>query len=141
MMCMNDVCKIYFLITFFLGSVFLQSDVLRVARSMRDVFEMHALAAFELAPEHSGKEEDVFFSTDLDCESEEKATENPSPSNDSDGHGKVVDAAVDSEGLQNSVWASWGWLRQNPIGVPTEREHHVLSQGLPVYRVLLLKRR
>lgn len=35
---------------------------------------------------------------------------------------------------------STGWLRSNPLPVPTERELHVLAQGLPVYRVLLEKR-
>ncbi|MEB3264647.1 MAG: tRNA (guanosine(46)-N7)-methyltransferase TrmB [Synechococcus sp.] len=29
------------------------------------------------------------------------------------------------------------WRRQNPLPVPTERERHVLAQGLPVYRVLV----
>jgi len=28
------------------------------------------------------------------------------------------------------------WRRNNPLPVPTEREQHVLAQGLPVYRVL-----
>jgi tRNA (guanine-N7-)-methyltransferase len=28
------------------------------------------------------------------------------------------------------------WRRDNPLPIPTERETHVLSQGLPVYRVL-----
>jgi tRNA (guanine-N7-)-methyltransferase len=28
------------------------------------------------------------------------------------------------------------WLEHNPLPVPTEREQHVLAQGLPVYRVL-----
>lgn len=28
------------------------------------------------------------------------------------------------------------WRRTNPLAVPSERETHVLSQGLPVYRVL-----
>ncbi|MFM7674408.1 MAG: tRNA (guanosine(46)-N7)-methyltransferase TrmB [Synechococcus sp.] len=28
------------------------------------------------------------------------------------------------------------WRGENPLPVPTERERHVLSQGLPVYRVL-----
>ena len=28
------------------------------------------------------------------------------------------------------------WRPTNPLPVPTERERHVLSQGLPVYRVL-----
>ncbi|MEY2749805.1 MAG: tRNA ((46)-N7)-methyltransferase TrmB, partial [Cyanobacteriota bacterium] len=29
-----------------------------------------------------------------------------------------------------------GWLVQNPLPLPTEREIHVLTQGLPVYRRL-----
>jgi tRNA (guanine-N7-)-methyltransferase len=29
-----------------------------------------------------------------------------------------------------------GWLPHNPLPLPTERETHVLSQGLPVYRRL-----
>jgi tRNA (guanine-N7-)-methyltransferase len=29
-----------------------------------------------------------------------------------------------------------GWLLQNPLPLPTERETHVLTQGLPVYRRL-----
>jgi len=28
------------------------------------------------------------------------------------------------------------WRSSNPLPVPTERERHVLAQGLPVYRVL-----
>jgi len=28
------------------------------------------------------------------------------------------------------------WRASNPLPVPTERERHVLAQGLPVYRVL-----
>ena len=31
------------------------------------------------------------------------------------------------------------WLEANPLSVPTERELHVLSQNLPVYRVLFQK--
>jgi tRNA (guanine-N7-)-methyltransferase len=30
----------------------------------------------------------------------------------------------------------WPWRTSNPLPVPTERERHVLAQGLPVYRVL-----
>jgi tRNA (guanine-N7-)-methyltransferase len=32
------------------------------------------------------------------------------------------------------------WLADNPLGVPTRREQHVESQGLPVYRALYAKR-
>ena len=37
-------------------------------------------------------------------------------------------------------WAAAGWLPENPLRVPTEREVHTLSQGLPVYRCLLVKK-
>ncbi|KAG2444034.1 hypothetical protein HYH02_009232 [Chlamydomonas schloesseri] len=46
--------------------------------------------------------------------------------------------AIDIDALE-SVWAAGGWLRDNPVGTPTEREHYVLQQGLPVYRVLLVR--
>ena len=34
---------------------------------------------------------------------------------------------------------AWPWREHNPLPVPTERETHVLKQGLPVYRVLYLR--
>lgn len=46
---------------------------------------------------------------------------------------------VDWERVE-SCWAAWGWLRHNPLGVPTEREHYCMQQQLPVYRVLLEKK-
>jgi hypothetical protein len=39
----------------------------------------------------------------------------------------------------SSEWAKAGWLKKNPLGTPTEREHYVMQQGLPVYRILLRK--
>eukprot|EP00798_Chlamydomonas_sp_ICE-L_P008292 gene8292-1563_t len=36
-----------------------------------------------------------------------------------------------------SEWSKGGWLVDNPIGVPTEREVYVGQQGMPVYRILL----
>jgi len=30
-----------------------------------------------------------------------------------------------------------GWLSENPIGIPSEREVQTLGEGLPVYRVML----
>lgn len=39
-----------------------------------------------------------------------------------------------------SQWATAGWLKVNPIGVPTEREHYVLSCGGAAYRLLLVKK-
>ncbi len=51
---------------------------------------------------------------------------------DGEGEGEV-------EGEQ-LVWAQGGWLVDNPVGTPTEREHYVLQQGLPVFRVLLARK-
>eukprot|EP00976_Prorocentrum_cordatum_P019478 395018-Prorocentrum_minimum.AAC.1 len=36
-------------------------------------------------------------------------------------------------------WAAHGWLKENPMGVPTEREVYVLGDNLPVYRVMLVR--
>jgi hypothetical protein len=38
-----------------------------------------------------------------------------------------------------STWVEGGWLVDNPLGCPTERENYVLSQGGKVFRVLLVK--
>lgn len=50
-------------------------------------------------------------------------------------HGEPKDGAEEWES-----WAAAGWLPENPLRVPTEREVHTLSQGLPVYRCLLVKK-
>jgi hypothetical protein len=39
-----------------------------------------------------------------------------------------------------SKWAEGGWLVDNPLGVPTERENYVQGQGGKVFRVLLVKK-
>ena len=39
----------------------------------------------------------------------------------------------------SSAWATGGWLLENPLGVPTEREVQNLSQGKPCYRVMLVR--
>ncbi|KAF5836399.1 putative methyltransferase-domain-containing protein [Dunaliella salina] len=39
-----------------------------------------------------------------------------------------------------SRWAEAGWLKDNPVGVPTEREFYVEQQQLPVYRMLLIRK-
>jgi hypothetical protein len=60
-----------------------------------------------------------------------------SSSGSSSGSGSIVDDG--SEGFE-SQWAAGGWLSENPLGVPTERENYVLSQGGKVFRVLLVKK-
>jgi len=51
------------------------------------------------------------------------------------------DDSEDEGPLFVSEWAKAGWLKDNPVGVPTEREYYVAStQGAEVYRILLVKR-
>ena len=56
-----------------------------------------------------------------------------------EGAGDERDPGRD-DGLFASSWAGAGWLVENPLGLPTEREVHVMQQGLPVYRLLLVRR-
>ena len=143
------------------GQLFLQSDVKLVSSAMRNIFEMYAFDQFELAPQHSVREEDVFFSAQDDPTEGDPSGSPGGPSSnlpaggeaggtissdddlgrDDAEAGEEASAADSSEDYDNMVsrWAEAGWLRANPIGVPTEREHHVLQQGLPVYRVLLIR--
>ena len=98
-----------------IGRVFLQSDVEEVASSMRD--------AFEAAGSGSMLE----------------------PCRAAHGEPRGVATTVAAAAAENqSEWESWaeaGWLPENPFRVPTEREVHTLSQGLPVYRCLLVKKK
>jgi hypothetical protein len=139
--------------------------VWQVSSAMRNIFEMYGFEHFELAPEHSGRDEDVFFApidgesgaaasdeegvsgSDLEtATTDEDAAAGGASSGEEGGGGDEADASVVSPAdttedydSMKSVWAEAGWLRRNPIGVPTEREHYVLQQGLPVYRVLLVR--
>jgi hypothetical protein len=142
--------------------VFLQSDILHAAEGLRDAFEEVVPDAFDLAPPHSDPAR-VFLAgplTALAADSEGPRT---------DGSGKEEgDAAAAARGAAGedsweflgaaaggassddtdgeatvfvSEWAKAGWLRDNPVGVPTEREYYVAAtQGGDVYRVLLVKR-
>jgi hypothetical protein len=64
-----------------------------------------------------------------------------SDSSKADGHAEVgiSEEAHSSEGFV-STWAEGGWLVENPLGVPTERENYVQNQGGKVFRVLLVKK-
>ncbi len=117
---------------------------------MRNCFEMYAGKSFELAPQHSGREEDVFFSSASIGPQPEGGLEESDSSSAGDGReasasGISTDDDSTAEDDQQeedfdsmqSEWSKGGWLRVNPIRVPTEREHYVMQQGLPVYRVLL----
>ncbi|GIL64664.1 hypothetical protein Vafri_18575 [Volvox africanus] len=68
-------------------------------------------------------------------------------STDEDGGASGIDGsssgAMENDdadiGSMVSEWAKGGWLAENPIGTPTEREHYVVQQGLPVFRMLLVR--
>lgn len=103
-----------------IGRVFLQSDVEEVASSMRAAFEGAASGAM-LEPCRTAHGEPP-----------------PQPAG-----GGEEEAAATGGAAKKKEWASWaaaGWLPENPLRVPTEREVHTLSQGLPVYRCLLVKK-
>lgn len=94
------------------GWVLLQSDVHELACDMRNTFQ--ELAAKELQPSVAYHTQGKVF--------------------------HVQDPPALSFGDRDEwLWASKGWLMDNPLGVPTEREHYVLSSGRPVYRFLLQK--
>ncbi|KAJ9513742.1 hypothetical protein QJQ45_015506, partial [Haematococcus lacustris] len=107
------------------GKLFLQTDVEVVAVALRDVVEQHAFHAFTLDPQHTPSA--VFM------------TEPQQPSAGCSSGGCPSDEeAEEGEGSGfQSQWALGGWLADNPLGVPTEREHMVTQRGLPVYRMLL----
>ena len=35
------------------------------------------------------------------------------------------------------TWYQKGWLKENPLGVPTEREVQTINEGQPCFRVML----
>jgi hypothetical protein len=66
-------------------------------------------------------------------------------SSDDAGPAEEFDAEEGSDGSDAdadfvSTWVEGGWLVDNPLGVPTERENYVLTQGGKVFRVLLVKK-
>lgn len=49
---------------------------------------------------------------------------------------------AEEEGFQ-STWASQGWLKENPVGAPTEREVYTLTTGAfggNAFRILLVRK-
>jgi hypothetical protein len=57
---------------------------------------------------------------------------------DEGSSGDGADDEGEPEGFV-STWAAGGWLADNPLGVPTEREVYVTEQGGKVFRVVLVK--
>jgi hypothetical protein len=124
---------------------------------------------FDIAPEHSLPDA-TFLSSGLDEDvvMGDEVKEGVAEVSSGDAH-KRVDAANAADGQQqeqgekeeegegeeaaegakkdradwenmDSKWAAEGWLRENPLGAPTEREFYVTQRGLPVYRTLLMKK-
>lgn len=106
--------------------VFYQSDVLEVSIAMRDQFERHGGSHFRpTSSEH--REGAVFWEEMPDSEEDEEE--------DIEGLPDIGSPAEEVAWV--SSWAEAGWLIDNPLGVPTEREMMGKQQGLPVYRMML----
>jgi tRNA (guanine-N7-)-methyltransferase len=136
------------------GDVFLQSDVYEAAAAMRDAFEQQGSEAFGLHPLH--QQAAVYQWTDQDQQAAaaiaggEPSASATTHAASNDGEATAADSSRSSAEEEEEVgaagqevfvsqWAAGGWLVDNPLGVPTEREHYVQQQGGPVYRVLLTK--
>ena len=99
--------------------VYLQSDVEELTEDMRDKFERYGEGCFDLDSE-------LYDVEAARAKAAEAASRPPEP-NENDG---------DDDGWR-STWAHAGWLPENPIGIPSEREVQTLGEGLPVFRVML----
>ena len=102
--------------------VYFQSDVLEVSVAMRDQFERHGSSAFQ--PSSSEHSEGAVFREEM-------------PHTDVAEERPASDGSQCEEVTWRSSWAEAGWLIDNPLGVPTEREMMGKEQGLPVYRMML----
>jgi tRNA (guanine-N7-)-methyltransferase len=96
------------------GRILLQSDVLNVAVDMRDKFERACEGKLALSHLHDAS---VFYEEEEENVQEEKEEE---------------------EEMWTGVWKEGGWLKHNPLPVPTERECLVQEQGGSVYRIMLV---
>lgn len=150
------------------GRVFLQSDDFTTAVYMRDVFQRHAGGALRVADVHG--EQDAVFYRDAPLAGTAAAAALAVAGNDglrdsankSSGDGAVAGCSGQQSASEQSAgssggsealgsgdgqvaavmgWQSAGWLKHNPIGVPTEREVYVekVTKG-EVYRLLLQRR-
>ena len=135
------------------GLVFLQSDVLRAAEGMRDAveeaasadFAPHALHAepgrtFEARSPGGNADSSGGFADASGGEGAAASWEFGTVSSDDSDDARSGAASDDDSSVFVSEWAKAGWLRDNPVEVPTEREYYVAeTQGGDVYRVLLVK--
>ena len=136
------------------GRLLLQSDVQAVAEDMRDDFERHAGAAFRLSPLHAAEgatfraaraeactnpmRETVASLQQLKHLARNRAAAEAAAAAEGGAPMAAAAAAEEGDGWQ-STWEAGGFLAENPLGVPTEREVYTLESGLPVFRILLEK--
>lgn len=149
------------------GQVFLQSDVLDAVAAMRDEYEQHAGDMLQLSPLHStapvfhwSREQENAALAAAAAEAaaakaaakqQQHQTHEDTPSAAADSNAEDDDSISSSNADSGSSedsgssdafvskWAEGGWLVENPLGVPTERENYVRGQGGKVFRVLLVK--
>lgn len=122
--------------------ILLSSDVLHVAEDMRDQFERHSEGVFDVSQAHHAPDS-VFYSAAQPESGAAAAAAGPGSSSGSEpSQYGALDDSSDGEiqPAEQFLWAGRGWLRENPLGVPTEREVATMKQGLPVYRFMLRKR-
>lgn len=117
--------------------VFLQGDVPEAVRWMRDMFDLNGAGRYSLAPECRG----VHL-----CRSEWETPSPPETCADADCHqpnssGPESGELLARPTLRFSSDVDAGWLSENPLGVPTEREVYVGQIKAPVYRVMLVTTR
>eukprot|EP00898_Chlorokybus_atmophyticus_P005055 jgi/Chlat1/5550/Chrsp369S05350 len=96
------------------GKIFLQSDLEEVAFDMCRQFETHAAGQIEPAAVHRNGGDSTFSVTNA----------------------KELDGPLYAE---DTKAIGVEWLRINPLGIPTEREHYVLSGGGRMHRALYVK--
>jgi tRNA (guanine-N7-)-methyltransferase len=102
--------------------VFLQSDVKELTEDMRDKFERFGGDYFDL--------DDELYDADVVKAKIEAAANAPSDAS-------ATEAGDGDDDGWRSTWAHAGWLDENPLGIPTEREVQTTGEGLPVFRIML----
>lgn len=113
----------------------LQSDVLEVASDMRDQFERHGGTYFQ--PVLSKHCEGSVFWEEICEERPGRPLRKIAAPESAARSGLELGDSIEEEAWLSGTWAAAGWLIQNPLGVPTEREVSTKQQSLPVYRILL----
>ncbi len=138
--------------------VYLSTEDEATARYMRNAFERHAPYAFHLHEAHAAPIKPCFGDAAEQPSGQGGSSTSPAPADD-ESVGRADRQSSEREGVSalpgsadecgaadedllsfRGSWP-WGWLQDNPWGVPTERE--VFAQtvtGETVYRTLLRRR-